>query len=162
MAPFFLDFEAFQHGEGRYQVKEMCMMDVDRPFAKPLYLLFAPSREWYQLDEKEQRSYKYVSNHLHKLGWYEGDVHYGRFFVLHMIKKTFPEFNKGITYVMGVQKMNFLMDEFPEMDFCEYHVSMKLLPRLPHNITCPYRNHGDHCACLKCYRLLEHYYELPQ
>jgi len=45
MGPFFIDFEAFQHGSGKFLIKELCILDIDRPLF-PLYFLFEPLQEW--------------------------------------------------------------------------------------------------------------------
>ena len=51
MPPYFIDFEAFQHGDGDFEVKELCMVAVGKPFGKHLYLLFGPSGEWHNLEQ---------------------------------------------------------------------------------------------------------------
>ena len=164
MPPYFIDFEAFQHGDGDFEVKELCMVDVDKLFGKHLYLLVGPSGEWYNLEHGAQCTYNYQSQHLHRLGWYEDVTPYCRYLVLHEITKYFPMFSRAITYVMGAQKMQFLKKEYGAvMNLAEYFTTKKTLPQLPSNIKCSYRNHdGEHYACLKCYRLVEHYYELSQ
>ena len=96
MPPYFIDFEAFQHGDGDFEVKELCMVDVDKPFGKHLYLLFRPSGEWYNLEHGAQCTYNYQTQHLRRLGWYEGVTPYCRYLVLHEITKYFPMFSKQL------------------------------------------------------------------
>ena len=161
MPPFFLDFEAFQHGKGeRFQIKELCMVHTDKPYAQPIHFIFGPHKKWKNLTCEERRTYSYQMHHLHHLGWYEGVLLYHPRHVIDEMKRMFPLFRHGVTYVMGKQKFEFLQEEFPMLNLCEYNVKIKDLPQLPSNITCPYRVHGTHCACLKCYQLIEHYYEL--
>lgn len=160
MAPFFIDFEAFQHGEGSFKIKELCVLDADRPFS-PLYFLFKADKKWDALDDDIQTTFSYQMRHIHKLGWQEGTSRYCRHCVWDLIKDTFPGCRNGIFYVLGSQKLNYLKHAFPKLNVVEYNTSFNSLPLLPPNISCIYREHGDHCACLKCYRLLKHYIELP-
>ena len=160
MSPYFIDFEAFQHGTEKYQMKELCIVDVDRPFS-PLYYLFKSRTRWETLDMDQQRTYHYQSHNVHSLGWYEGIIVYCRKCVWREIQEVFPMYKNGIFYVMGKQKMDYLQIEFPKLNFCEYKVTMNTLPYLSPNFSCIHRYHGEHCACLKSYRLMKHYYQLP-
>ena len=161
MPPYFIDFEAFQHGKDNdFQVKELCMVDADRPYAPPLHFVFGPNKKWQMCTNEEKRTYCYLMHHWHKLGWYEGASLYRPLDVIREMKKVFPCFSHAITYVLGYEKLKFLQREFPMMNLREYGTTRKMLPQLPLNVSCPYRYHGKNCACLKCYPLIEHYYEL--
>jgi hypothetical protein len=160
MSPFFIDFEAFQHGSNKFRLKELCVMDVDRPL-NPLYFIFKGGKKWEDLTCGEQQTYSYQRRYLHHLGWEEGHARYCRRCVWYFIKDYFPQIRNSIVYVMGEQKIKFLQNEFPSLNFCEYNVTLALLPNVAANINCFYRDHGEHCACLKCYRLYTHYITLP-
>ena len=160
MGPYFIDFEAFQHGEEHYRIKELCILDVDRPLS-PLYFIFAADKSWDALRISQQKTYSFQSRHIHGLGYDEGVTLYCSSCVARLMKQTFPNCLNGIFYVMGLQKMNFLITQFPKFNFCEYHVTFNILPQIAHNISCLHRNHSaEHCACLKCYRLYQHYITL--
>jgi hypothetical protein len=160
MSPFFIDFEAFQHGDGKFRIKELCIMDVEQPLT-PLYFLFKAERKWNSLTSGEQQTYSYQQRYLHHLCWEEGRTRYCRKCVWHHIKMQFPECRNHIFYVMGKQKLEFLKEVFPSLNFCEYNITFHQLPQIADNISCFYRYHGEHCACLKCYRLYTHYISLP-
>jgi hypothetical protein len=159
MSPYFIDFEAFQHGTGKYEMKELCVIDVDRPFS-PLYFLFKSNKKWESLKMDQQKTYHYQSQYVHGIGWDEGEEYCCRKCVWRHIVETFPLCQNEIFYVMGEQKMDYLHNKFPKLNLCLYNVTMNTLPHLPPNITCIYRSHGEHCACLKCYRLVKHYAQL--
>ena len=158
MGTIFVDFEAFQHGTTeRFKLKELCILSVDRPLT-PLYFLFRCSKPWEELDTDQRRTYAYQSRHLHHLEYSEGVVSYCKSCIARLIKKIYPNWINCIFYVMGVQKFDYLRNKFPMFNWCEYNgVTVNTLPSLPHNITCLHRPHGDHCACLKCYKLYYHY-----
>ena len=162
MGAIFVDFEAFQHGATeRFKLKELCVLSSDRPLT-PLYFLFRASPPWEKLDVEQQKTYAYQSRHLHHLEYSEGVASFCKSCVARMIKAAFPEWQTCIFYVMGAQKMDYLRHKFPMFNWCEYNgVTVNTLPTLPHNITCLHRPHGDHCACLKCYKLYHHYITLP-
>jgi hypothetical protein len=156
MSSFFIDFEAFQHGDEIFRLKELCIIDVDNP-SNPIYFLFKASKEWNRLDACVKRTYNYQMRHLHHLDWNEGITRYCRRCVQYIVETYFPGARNGIFYVMGRQKLRFLQEEFPKWTIVEYNVSINELPPLTPNINCVYRPHGEHCACLKCFRLVKHY-----
>lgn len=160
MSPYFIDFEAFQHGTEKYVIKELCVIDVDQPFS-PLYFIFKSRKRWDSLSKEQQTTYDYQTQYVHHIGWVEGEPRYCRGCVWETIKDVFPFCRNEIFYVMGKQKMDHLRNKFPHLNLCEYNVTMNTLPDLPPNITCIYRSHGEHCACLKCFRLVKHYSQLP-
>ena len=71
MSPFFIDFEAFQVVAGEYILKELCIIDSDKPLL-PLYYIFAPPYDWDKLGKEHQKTCEYLINHYHRLGWDEG------------------------------------------------------------------------------------------
>lgn len=159
----FIDFEAFQHGEEDFRIKELCILEASTPL-KPLYFLFKPPCAWDLLSPDQRRTYRYEEKHIHGLCWGEGQTRYCANCVWHYIKKSFPLVSADakedhICYVLGQQKADFLRKEFPQLTIIEYNVTLKELPHAPSHITCVYRVHGgrEHCAMLKCYRLLSLY-----
>lgn len=158
----FADFEAFQHGDERFQVKELCILDRDSPM-NPLYFLFKPPRAWDLLSHDQRRTYIYEERNIHGLAWGEGETRYCASCIWHYIKQAYPLVAAGVDhvcYVLGTQKVNFLKEEFPELNVVEYNsMTLKELPHAPSHLICKYRAHGrrEHCAMLKCYRLLSHF-----
>jgi hypothetical protein len=159
MGPFILDFEAFQY-QGQFTLKELCLIDVERPFA-PLYYMFAPRRGWAELSSGQKRTFDFETRELHGLEWDEGFTRYCRKCVMFHIKQSFPQWASGIFYVMEAQdngpKVKFIQNEFPDLNIMNYNVTFDNLPYLLGNITCLHREHGPHCAYLKCLRVCNHY-----
>ena len=156
MSPVFIDFEAFQHGTEHYKIKELCIMDTARP-SKPLHLVFTPHIQWHRLKEQQRRTYAYQSNHLHQLLWQEGCVRYCPNCILFTIQLHFHNWRNITFNVLGSQKLEFLQWQFPQLRFVQYNATLSQLPQLCPQSHCPYRNHGPHCAVLKCYKLYYHY-----
>ena len=102
----------------------------------------------------------YQSRKIHHLKWHEGGSRYCSNCVMYRIRNDFPSWCSGIFYVMDCcngQKVKFLMHEFPELNIVNYNMTFKNLPCISRNITCIHREHGHHCAYLKCMRLCCHY-----
>lgn len=156
MSPIFIDFEAFQHGAEPFRIKELCIMDCARP-GQPLHLIFNPHVQWHCLNNRRRHTYAYQTNHLHHLQWQEGFVRYCRECLFFVIQFHFPKWQNETFYVLGAQKLQFLRRELPRLRLVEYNATLSQLPQLCLQSTCPYRNHGQHCAVLKCYRLYYHY-----
>jgi hypothetical protein len=156
MSPFFIDFEAFQHGNERYMIKELCILSTNYA-NRPMYMLFRPSNQWHKLSMTHKQTYAYQTNHLHHIQWNEGFMRYCRKCIFSIINTSFPNCRSETFYVMGAQKQQFLKREFPQLHFVNYNVTFTQLPRLCGNSHCLYRNHGEHCAFLKCYQLYYHY-----
>ena len=116
-------------------------------------MLFHPPTSWMKLDKFKKRTYSYLTRCHHGLHWNEGFTRYCRDCVFHFIEQVFPNCRNETFYVMGVAKLHFLRQEFPLLHFEEMKTSFCKLPTLPTCYTCPYRNHGEHCAYLKCYKL---------
>jgi hypothetical protein len=163
MSPvLFIDFEAFQHGDEEFQIKELCILDADLPL-KPLTFLFKPNRPWEKLNSAQKQTYAYQEHHLHHLSWGEGNKSYCANCVERHIKRAIPLYLSAQCYVLGRQKAEFLRREFPMLAIIDYDYvdSYKDISRAPSHLTCTYRNHSkEHCAVLKCYRLLLHYQSL--
>lgn len=160
----FADFEAFQHGDEPYRIKELCILSADRPL-KPLYFLFRAYKPWDKLTPEQQRTYSYVERKLHHLAWGEGNTRYCANCITHYVEKSLLHTAAAgemdhVCYVLGKQKADFLQRELPTLNIVEYNfTSLKQLPDAALHLTCCYRaDHSrEHCAVLKCYRLLSHY-----
>jgi len=160
----FIDFEAFQHGDEDYQIKELCILDADSPL-KPLTFMFQPSTPWDKLSSDRRRTYAYQEHHLHHLAWNEGDIRYCTKCIFHHIQSAFPLVAgvNTVCYVLGSQKTSFLQRELPMLNIYQYDnaFAYKDLPMAPLHLTCTYRNHSrNHCAVLKCYQLFSHFESL--
>ena len=158
----FIDFEAFQQGDETFQIKELCILAADDPL-KPLTFLFKPSRQWEKLKSTQKQTYSYQEHHLHHLSWGEGNKTYCVNCLERKIKKAMPMYLEARFYVLGRQKAAFLRRELPMLDIHDYAFadSYKDISRAPSHLTCTYRYHSkEHCAVLKCYRLLLHYHSL--
>lgn len=157
--PFFIDFEAFQH-EGETIIKELCIMECNRPLL-PIYYIFSPPYDYKNIEYPMKKSISWQTKNFHYLHWSEGDRIFCPCCVMRHIKEIFPAWDLGIFYVMESvidgPKVKTLKDAFPLLDIVNYNVTFKSLPPVPANISCFYREHGDHCAYLKCMRMLQHY-----
>ena len=156
--PFFIDFEAFQHGDEQFVIKEMCIIDYNLPLT-PLYFIFKNKVRWSSLKRDRQKTYSYQTRNIHGLQWEEGQSRYCQKCIFYWIKEMFPHCEESLFYVLGDQKQRFLENEFPKLTFLNYdNVTLNTLPHIPSNITCLYRNHdANHCACLKCFRMYHHF-----
>jgi hypothetical protein len=160
---FFIDFEAFQHGEEDFHVKELCIIDANRPM-EPLYYVFQPDVEWEALSSDAQKTYNYETRRHHHLHWLDGITRYCKECIMHHVKSKFPNFKDGIFYVLDKPqgaKVKFLSQEFPLLRMVNYTgVTFKTLPEPCYTLECPYRQHGKHCAYRKCLQLYTHFNSL--
>ena len=114
-----MDFEAFQHGQDGFILKELCIIDSEKPL-DPLYYIFKPPVPWDQMSSEQQHTFTYEEQHLHHLKWAEGKTRYCCNCVLYHIERAFPLIYNHKCYVLGRQKMEFLQCEFPELDIVDY------------------------------------------
>lgn len=152
---YFIDFEAFQHGEERFRIKELCIISETKPLL-PFHKVFYPSKPWKQLSVERQKSYSFQTRHLHRLTYDEGEKQYCRNCIYKRIKQRFPGCKtSGVFFVLGKQKLDFLSSEFPKLHFQQYDSAetVKSLRRISLPLKCSYADHGNHCAMLKCFRL---------
>ena len=156
---FFIDFEAFQIAKGGdYIIKELAIVNSHNPL-EPLYYLFEAPYPWHDLTEEQKRQCSYQSRNIHHLTWQDGIQRYCCNCVQYIILNEL-EFATSIPfYVMGNQKYKFLEKTFPYLKFIEYTATLESLPKLYPHIRCLSREHGDHCALKKAYRLYLHYVE---
>ena len=160
MAPIFIDFEAFQDRNGDFMIKELCLLDADRPLT-PLYFLFTPTEPWHELSEDRKTSAHFLTQHFHHLQWEEGNTRFCANCLMHHIRSVFPQCDNSIFYIMESKasgpKYHFIKSVFPELNLVNYNVKLDGLPTPPDNIVCPYRQHGRHCAYLKCLGMYQDY-----
>lgn len=161
--PYFIEFEAFRHGVEDYKIKELCIMEFNHHL-RPLYYLFESEGAWNDLTAPQQTSYQYLTDQFHLLSWHEGGVRYCPKCIMHHIKTMFPGWQSGIFYVMETEsngpKVKYMKKAFPKLNIVNYIATLNTLPCISPNIVCHLRDHGIHCAYLKCLRLLEHYASL--
>lgn len=154
---FFIDFEAFQIVKGGdFILKELAIVSIDNPL-KPLYCLFRPPYTWDNLTEDQKKQCQYVTRNIHHLEWYEGVIRFCGSCIQYNIMDAFEFATNSTFYAMGKQKCKFLQDMFPYLKIIEYIVRYENLPIIPPHIKCLTREHGDHCALKKAYRLYLHY-----
>jgi hypothetical protein len=158
MSPFFIEFEGFQHKNGSFIFKELCVVDVDHPYDY-LYYTFKNYVEWSSLCDKDKITNQYLTNNHHKLDWYEGDSRFCATCIQYFIQQRYPNWRNGIFYTMESQvegpKVKAIRSHFPDLNVVHYNSTLSKLPLLESNISCPHRAHGEHCAYRKCIRLLK-------
>ena len=158
VGPFFIDYEAFQHGNDVI-MKELCIMDYNRPLT-PLYYVFMPPYDYKDIDKDMKQSFKWETKHHHHLHLREGNTMFCKSCIMRHISDTFLSWDLGVFYVMenqaGGPKVQLLKAIFPLLTIVNYNVSFNFLPKLS-NVKCIYRRHGEHCAYLKCMRMIQHY-----
>ena len=127
----------------------------------PIYYLFSPPYEFNNVENAVKKSFNWQSKNHHNIHWNEGDRTFCSSCIMRHIKEVFPAWDLGLFYVMesqpNGQKIKTLKSLFPFLDIVNYNVTFKTLPLLTNNISCLYREHGDHRAYLKCMRMLQHY-----
>ena len=99
-AVLFIDFEAFQHGDEDFKIKELCILDVTAPL-KPLTFLFKPTKPWDALKSIQKRTYAYQEHNLHHLSWSEGNKSYCTSCLERHIKRAVPMYQSACCYVLG-------------------------------------------------------------
>ena len=158
----FIDFEAFQHGDEGFNIKELCVLDMRAPM-RPLNFLFKPTTRWRQLTREQQRTYLYQEHRLHHIHWKAGNERYCPQCVQRQIKELLPSATEqSIFYVIGEQKAAYLANEFRDLNIVTYKHTYKELPHAPSHIVCMNHYYGvsEHCALFKCYRMYLHYLKL--
>ena len=161
---YFIDFEAFQHGDEDFNVKELCIIYVAKP-NKQLYYLYLPPCLWNSLTREQQRTYQYANRDIHKLSLDEGYVRFcTECLQRDMDRFLFTTSNRELSvfFVMGRQKTKFLQRMLPDYKFINYQDafgvrSSRHLPEAPECVRCMHRVHGKHCAVLKCFRMYMHF-----
>jgi len=163
---YFIDFEANQHSKGPFYLKELCIMDVEKPL-RNLCIVFTAPKPWCRTTEEERKTYSYNERRLHHLNWYEGNAPFDAKAVASTIDWYTGNMN-ALFFAQNAQKTTILQELLPDLNIINYadldercrEVTLAKLPHPPDYITCTYRDHGRHnCAVLKCYRFCMHYYD---
>lgn len=157
---YFLDYEGFQSGQLAPIMKELAVISVENP-QNPLYFNFNSPHPWEVLNDEQRRTYHYQTTRLHHIQWYEGYARYCKECMWYHFSLAFPQWQQGDFYVMdrmnGI-KITYLRQEFPQLNILPYtSVSFRTLPDLDDHHKCPYRDHGKHCAYLKCLKLYKQF-----
>ena len=157
MSPLFIDYEAFFYN-GKHFIKELCIIDGDNPFA-PLYYLFSPQIKYSELSTTDKTTNFFLTTNHHQIPYDIGDVKFCKECILRHIKHEFPFVDNSIIYILEPQgengvKMKTLTELFPTLNLVAYNFEkISSLPLPPINVTCPWMNHGLHCAYLKTIRM---------
>lgn len=153
MPTYYIDFEAFQHGDGPFILKELCIMENQDNY---LYYLFRPEENCADMSPELQQTFTYLTNHVHGLYWEEGITRYCNTCVAHRVTHAFPHWHEATFMVLdrpSGPKVTFLKNEFPQLNIVHaYNVTFNTLPDAD-EFWCPYRNHGKHCSFIKCCQL---------
>jgi hypothetical protein len=150
----FIEIEGFQVKK-QYYIKELVILSSTKPL-EPIYYIFkAPFPESY-LTIEENVCTKYVTQNLHKLQWSEGVTQFCADCISNVIQAKFTD---STTYFcLGENKCAMLAKMFPRLDIQPYcYSTFKELPPLAGHIRCLHRDHGEHCALRKTYRILLHH-----
>lgn len=100
-----VEFHSFYNNENQYIVKEFAI--VGDSFQ--IQLIFKPPFCKHTLDEKQQRTTRWLSRHLHGIKWEEGTVKYNK----KLIKSLCKQFDK--IYTKGKEKAEFLKQFHPNV-----------------------------------------------
>lgn len=149
---YFIDFEAFQHADGTFHLKELCIMENLTNF---LYYVFRPEQDWHTFDEDAKKTFVYQFRRLHRLHWEEGVTRYCPSCISHHITHKFPRWHDAVFMVLdnpNGPKIGYLKTQFPQLNIVHaYNATFKTLPDV--ESMCPYRDHGKHCSFIKCCQL---------
>jgi hypothetical protein len=151
----FIEIEGYQVAH-EFFMKELIILDSQSTL-EPIYYIFKPLFPESNLTAVQYPCVQYATSHIHKLHWSEGITHY----CVSCITKTIVEkFGLNCTYYcMGEQKSEMLSKIFPKLDIQPYSssITFKELPPLSKHIRCLHRDHGEHCALRKVYRMMLHH-----
>ena len=156
MPTIYIDFEAFQHKDGTFQLKELCIMENPTSY---LSYIFRPEHDWNEYDEESHKTFLYQFRLLHHLHWEEGVTRYCASCISHHITHKFPRWHAATFMVLDTAtgaKLGFLKREFPQLNIVHaYNVTFSTLPEVV--AMCPYRDHGKHCSFIKCCQMHKHF-----
>ena len=154
MSTWFIDVKLFSDNNDEKIIKELCFINVDDPL-KAFYFIYYEQKPWSSLCSKAQYDNNFLTNYYHLLGWREGqDV----FCPTCAIEQTQADVNISLFYVIDSptgSKINTIKKYFPMIRVTNY--SLPATSLLPENISCPWRQHGIHCAYKQCLLGCLHY-----
>lgn len=174
---FFVDFEAFQHGAEKFKPVEVCVLDSS-DLTHPLIEMYAQKENWKELSSSQKRTYNYQFRHLHRLYWknssdfcsprvYSGQKLYSK--IIHAFNPRVGD----IFYVFGEQKLLFLENEIPHLNWRNYHFinsfkeieeavaegeeDYELATFLHSSTNLSHKMKTKNCALWKCIKLFHHW-----
>jgi hypothetical protein len=145
MATYFIDFQWFIVNN-EIVIKELCIMDAN-VMLYPLHLVFNPIVPWESLTLETQELNQFQMNYYHKIGWYEGKAYFWPSYIIQSLNKEATFF---ILDSPNGSKKKTLQRYFPNLKLINYNKTIDTLLPVPSNISCPFRDHGDHCAYKQC------------
>lgn len=131
-------------------MKELCIMN---DIFNPVMFLYKPECKWDNLSKQQRKTNNYLTACYHHLNYYEGTDS----LCSTCIRKHLTD---DIYYIIDCDKQRkskLLKQIVPEIRLIRFKVSRKSLPLISPNITCPIRDHGQHCAYFKCLSMLQMY-----
>ena len=140
MSTYFIDYEGF-HLNGETIIKELCIMDANN-MLNPRHYIFKPIIPWSLLNDNARIMYLYQND----IDWDEGSELF--------CPKCIVTNNNAIFYTLD-DKFDVLQKNFPTLRLIRYNI--KDLPEIPYNISCPYKDHGKHCAFKNCIAMCTNY-----
>ena len=149
MSTWFIDIKVFS-GNNEKIIKELCVMNTN-DILNPMHYVFYEQRPWSSLSEKSKLDNDFLTNQYHHLSWIEGkDV----FCPMCILDNIGPE---NLFYVVDSSagdKIKTIKAYFPSLRITNYSMRFQ---RVPPNIECPWRPHGDACAYKQCLTAALHY-----
>lgn len=100
-----VEFQGFTDNNNRFIVKELAI--VSEHFQTQI--VFKPPYCKCALDDKQQRSARWLIRHLHGIKWEEGSIEYNE----NLIRTLCKPFTK--IYTKGLEKVNFLKEFHPNV-----------------------------------------------
>jgi len=158
MATYFIDFQGFYIGDDMI-IKELCIMDANQVFS-PVHNVYKSDFNWDSIPDDSKFINRSLTSHRHKLSWDEGMIEFCRTCILN--NYTDKDFYNATFYVLGIDdctKTTTLQRYFPDMRLICYSKQSELA-KVPSNITCPWREHGEHCAYKNCLAMCIDYCKL--
>ena len=149
MTVYFIDIKGY-FVNGEFAIKELCLIsDPFNPFHK-VYKILIPKKF---LGKKTCKTNDYMYKKFYQLDWDEGKEYFCSKCTMNLNQIA----KEAIIYVADVEhgtKMKTLKKNFPNWRFISFNKTIPQLPKVPSNISCPWRDHGSHCAYLFVCQLL--------
>ena len=116
----------------------------------PLHYVYLPTIKWKEFSSKTKSTNIYLIKNHHKLSWEEGKSFFCQSCIYSKLNLN------DIYYVVGDdKKLATMQNLFPQLKLILYKPQKRL--EVPANITCPYKDHGEKCAYLKCLKYVVDY-----
>ena len=144
MSCYFIDVKGFLRNFIEIAIKELCIIDVNNIF-KPFHQVYTGNIDWQCLTFDVQLINEEITRRKLLLSWDEGLDYFCPPCIAHMFDDT------KIFYVVEDEddkKIQLLKIHFPTWRFINY--KLKQRTKVPINISCPWREHGENCAYKIC------------